>query len=120
MTFCINHQPASPATKTVRAFVYSATQPTAFPRKIKMAPTTLPTIARNASTAFPVSLLSASANLSKHFYKAPSSFGGKPPKTPVMARIIVDTVVEKAVSIDNMVMPCSLNKVRILSVNDVS
>ena len=65
-------------TKTIRAHVCSATNPTAFPRELKIAPTTLPTIAANASTAFPASLLSASANLSNHFFKIPSTFGGEP------------------------------------------
>ena len=80
----------SPVTKTIRANVCSATNPTAFPRKLKIAPITLPMIAGNASTAFPVSLLSASASLSNHFFKAPLSFGGEPPvpppppKTPVI------------------------------------
>ena len=69
LTFCINHKPISPATKIIKAHVYSATNPTVFPRKQKMAPTTLPTIAGNASTAFPASLLSASANLSNHFFQ---------------------------------------------------
>ena len=59
-----------------------------------MVPTTLPTIAGNASTAFTASLLSASASLSNHFYKTPSSFDGEPPatphppKTPVMAQLL--------------------------------
>ena len=53
----------------------------------------------------------------------PSSFGVEPPapppppKTPVMARTIVQIVIKRAVSIENIVMPCS-NKVRILSAND--
>ena len=50
----------------------------ALPKKLKMAPTTLPTIAENASTAFPASLLSESASLSNHFFKIHSSFGGEP------------------------------------------
>ena len=70
--------------------------------------------------------LSASANISKHFFKTPSSFGEgppvplpTPPETPVMARTIVEIVIERAVNIENMVIPCSENKVRILSANDV-
>ena len=45
----------------------------------------------NASTAFPASLLSASAKLSNHFFKVPLSFDAGPPapplppKTPVIA-----------------------------------
>ena len=96
----------------------SATNPTAFQKKIKMAPTALPTIAGNASTAFPASLLSASANLSNYFFKAPLSFDGgppapplPPPKTPVMARTIVEIVIERAVRNENIVMLCSQNKV---------
>ena len=60
-----------------------------------MAATTLLTIAGNASTPFPASLLSASANLSNHFFKTPLFFGGEPPaplsplKTPVIERTIV-------------------------------
>ena len=116
-THCINHTPMSPATKTIKSHVCSATSPTAFPRKLKIAPTTLPTIAGNASMAFPVSLLSASANLSNHFFKVPLPFAGEPPvpllppKTPVIGRTIVEMVIERAVRIENMVMPCSRNKV---------
>ena len=66
LTLCINHTPISPA---IRA-VCSATNPTVFQRKLEIAPT----IAGNASMAFPVSLLSASATLSNHFLKVSSSF----------------------------------------------
>ena len=124
-TFCINHQPTSPPTKTIKGYVCSATNPTTFPRKLKIAPKALPTIAGNSSTAFPASLLSVFASLSNHFFNTPSSFGGGPPappppqKIPVVANIIVETVIEKAVSIENILMPCSENKVRILSANDV-
>ena len=116
----------SPATKTIKAHVCSATNPTAFPRKVKITPTALPTIAGNASTAFPASFLSASASLSNHYFKTPSSFDGEPsappppPKTSVMARAIVEMAIERAVSIEDMVMPCSRNKVRIFSAKNVS
>ena len=79
----------------------------AFPRKLKIAPTILSTIPGNASTAFPASLLSASAYLSNHFFKVPSSFGEEPhappppPKATVIARTIVEIVIERAVSIRN-------------------
>ena len=82
----------SPTTKTIKAHVCSATNPTTFPRKLKIAPTALPTMAGNASTAFPASLLSASASLSNHFFRVPLSFDGEPPapppppKTPVMQK----------------------------------
>ena len=118
LTFCINHQPTSPATKTIKAHVCSG--------KLKIVPTTLPTIADNASTAFPASLLSAFANLSNHFFRIPSSFGGETPvppappqKTPVITRTIVEIVIERAVSIENIVIPCSRKRVRILSANDL-
>ena len=72
------------------------------------------------------SLLSASANLTNHFLKIPSSFGGEPPvppvphpKAPVMTSAIVEIVIEKTVSIGNIVMPYSRNKVRILSANEL-
>ena len=121
---CITHTPISPAIKKIRAHVCSAKNSTALPKKLRMASTTLPTIAGNASAALPVSLLSASASLSNHFFQTPSSFGGEspvsPPKTSVMARKIVEMVIERAVSIENMVIPCSRNKVRILSAKDVS
>ena len=61
----------SSAIKAIRAHVCSATNPTAFPGKLKIAPTTLPTIAGNASTAFLASLLSAFARLSNQFFKTP-------------------------------------------------
>ena len=70
----INHQPTSPATKTIRAHVYSATNLTTFRRKPKIAPTTLLTIASNASTDLPASLLSAFASLSNHFFQVPFVF----------------------------------------------
>ena len=103
----------------------SVTNLTAFLKKLKIAPTTLPTIAGNASTIFPASLLSASASLPNHFFKIPSSFGGEPPipasppKTPVIASTIVEIVIERAVSIENIVIPCSRKRVRILSAKDV-
>ena len=113
ITFCINHQPISPATKTIRDHVRSATNPTAFPRKLKIAPTTLPAIAGNDSTAFLASLLSASASLCNHFSKAPSPFGGEPYVPP--QKTLVEIVIERAVSIENMVIPWSKYTVRILS-----
>ena len=76
--------------------------------------------------AFPTSLLSAFASLPSHFFKIPSSFGGEPPvpphpypKTPVKAMTIVEIVIKRVGSIQNMVIPCSENKVRILSANDI-
>ena len=105
----MNHQPTSPATNTIKAHVCSATNPTVFPRKLKIAPATLPTIAGNASMAFSASLLSASANLSNHFFKIPSSFGVElpappPQKTPVITKTIDEIVTERTVSIENMVI----------------
>ena len=72
-------------------------------------------------------VMSAFASLSNHFFKAVLSLSffwrtpvpPPPPKTPVIARTIVEIVIEKAVSIENIVMLCSRNKVRILSANDV-
>ena len=99
------------------AHVFSATNPTTFPRKLKITQTKLPTMAGNASTAFHASLLSALASLSNHFFKAPSSFGEEPPaplpplKTHVMARAIVEIVIDSVFNIENVVIPCSLNKV---------
>ena len=116
----------SPATKTIKAHVCSATNPTTLPKNLRMAPTTLPTVAGNASETFPVSLLSASASLSNYFFKVPLSFDGgppalpRPPKTPVMARTTIEIVIERAASIENIVISCSRNKVRILSFRDVS
>ena len=92
--------------------MHSATNPTAFPRKLKITPTTPPTIAGTALMPFAASLLSASASLFNHFFKIPLSFGGELPAPPstqkisVIARTIVEIVIEKAVSIENMVMPC--------------
>ena len=114
-----------PATITIKAHVCSATNPTALLKKLKIAPTTLPTIAGNASMAFTASLFSAFASLLNHLFKTPSSFGGEPPappphpKTIVMTSTIVEMVIEKVVSIENMVMPCSQNKEWIFSAKDV-
>ena len=117
----------SPVTKTIRPHVFSATNPTPFPRKPKIAPTILPMIAGNASAAFPASLLSASASLSNHFFRVPLSFDGgltapplPPPKPPSMARTIVEIVMDWAVRIEAIVKPCSLNRIRILSARDIS
>ena len=125
-TFCINHQAMSPATKTMIAHVFSATNPTALPRKLSMAPTILPTMTVNASIVFPSNIIRASASLSNHFFRVPLPDEEPlvpplpPPKTPSMARAIVALVMDKAVSIENMVIPCSLNSVRILSPKDAS
>ena len=56
----------------------------ALPKKLKIVPKTLPTIAGNASTAFPASLFSTSASLFNHLFKTPSSFDRErpPPATP--------------------------------------
>ena len=101
----------------MKANVCSATNPTALPKKLKMAPATLPTMAGNASTAFPANLFSVSASLFNYFCKSPLSFDGGPPapphlppKTPAMERTIVEVVIERAASIENMVIPCSRNK----------
>ena len=75
--------------------------------------------------AFTASLFSAFASLLNHLFKTPSSFGGEPPtppphpKTIVMTSTIVEMVIEKVVSIENMVMPCSQNKEWIFSAKDV-
>ena len=74
----INHTPISPATKTIKAHVFSAKNATALPKILQMTPTTLPTIAGNVSTVFPASLLSTSASLFYHFFKIPSFLGGEP------------------------------------------
>ena len=93
-------------------------------KKLKMAPTALPPIARNASTAFPAGLFSASASLFNHLFKTLLSFDGGPPtpppspKTPVIASTMVQIVIERAVSTEKMVMPCSRHKVRIFSAKD--
>ena len=95
------------------------------PRKLEIAPTTLPTIAGNSSASFPASLLSASANLSNYFFETLAYFDGEPPippppqKTPQIATAIVEIVTERAVNIENIVMPWSRNKVQILSAKDV-
>ena len=128
LTFCINHTPISPATKTIKAHVCSATNPVVLTKTL-IATTTLTTIAGNASTTFLASLLSASASLFNHLLKTPSFFDGEPPpsppppspspKTTETVSTIVEKVIERAVSSEIMVQPWSQNKVRILSVKDV-
>ena len=125
-SFCINHNLVSLATKALRAHICSTTNPKALPKHLKKAPTTLPTIAGNGSEDRPASLLRASASMFSHLVKTSSSFGdpdatGPPhPKTSVIASIIVQKVIKRAVSIDIIVIRCSQNKVRILSAKYVS
>ena len=75
LTSCINHIPISSARKTTKAYVCLATNPTALPKKLKIAPTKYPTIASNASTVFPARLLRASANSFNHFFKVLLPYG---------------------------------------------
>ena len=84
----MRHTPVSPGTKIIKAHLWSATNPTGLLETLKIAPTTLSTIAGNASIVFPTSLLSASAILFNHLFKTPSFYDGEPrtpspPKTPV-------------------------------------
>ena len=110
-TFCINHTPISPATKTIKAHVCSAKNPTALPKKLKIAPATLTKVAGNASIAFLASLLIVSASLFNDLFKTTSFFDGEPPppppppKTTERASTIVEIVVERAVSTETMVQP---------------
>ena len=62
LTFCINHILITLARKTI-AYVYLATNPTALPKKIEIAPAKYPTIADNSSTVFPAKHLRASNSL---------------------------------------------------------
>ena len=70
----------------------------AFSRKLKMAPTTLPTIAGNASATFPASLLSASANLANH----PSSFHEEPPLHEKLYNRVSDYVSLRMITPSNL------------------
>ena len=115
----------SPTTKTIRADVYSATDPTALPKKLKMTPTTLPAMAGNTSTGFPASLLSASANLYNYFFKTPLYFGGEPPvppplpKSPVIESIVVAIPAKKVESPKRIVIICLRITIRIFSGKDI-
>ena len=98
----MNHTPISPTTANL----------TVFPRELKIAPTTL---------------LRASTSLFDHFFKTPLLFGdpeaegsSSPPKTPVIETAIVNMIIERAVSIDSIVIPCSRNKIQTLSAKDAS
>ena len=75
------------------------------PRKLKIVLTALPTTAGNTFTAFPVSLLKASARIlaifstSLHLLEEEAGeTAGPPPKT--IASEVVVTVIERAVSND--------------------
>ena len=83
LTFCMNHTPISPATKTIKVHVFSAKNPTALPKKLKIAPATLTKIVGNASTAFLGCHLIASASLFNHLFKTHSFFDGEPPPPPL-------------------------------------
>ena len=74
-----------------------------------MTSTTLSMIVRNVSTAFPASLLSASPSLFNQLFKNSSSFREEPPpppppKAPVLVSTIVEIVIERAVSIEKIVI----------------
>ena len=124
-TLCINHTATRPAPKAIKSHTCSVTNPTALPKKLKMASSTFRKMAGNDLTAFPTSILSASANLSNYFFKTPSSLDGEPlahpppPETPAMASKNVEKVIEMAVCLEDMVMPCSRNQVQILSAKDI-
>ena len=84
-----------------------------------MAPTILLKIVSNASAAFPAYLL-------RKFFQ--STFSGddaepamlpSPPKTPVTASAIVEMVIKGAVSIDAITIPCSQNRIQLLSAKDL-
>lgn len=109
---CTKHTPISPATRTIKAQVCSATNLNSFGKKNQKG--------TNSFIASPVSLLGASATLFSHVYKAPLYFGwdntgragpSAPPNTPVMTRSIVEKVVEREVSIGTIAMPYSCSKV---------
>ena len=110
----------------MKAHVRSATNPTAFPRKLKIAPTTLPIMARNTSAAFPASLLSVSANLPDHFFRPSLSFGGglptpsPSPKSHMIESTIFAIPAKRAESVEIIVIICSRIKIRTLSGKDVS
>ena len=97
--------------------------PTAFSRKLKIAPTTLPVMASNASTAFLASILSPSANLSGTFpylqslliFRWRASCPLPPPKSPMTESTIAAIPTKRAVNVKIIVTTCSRIKVRILS-----
>ena len=110
-TLCINHTAKRPAPKAIKSHTCSVTNPTALPKKLKMASSTFRKMAGNDLTAFPTGILSASANLSNYFFKTPSSLDGEPlahpppPETPAMASKNVEKVIEMAVCLEDMVIP---------------
>lgn len=94
--------------------------------KIKMVSTPLSVKVGNASKAFTASILRGPNSLLNHLFKASSPFGDSEaaespaPKAPVIESAITETAIGRAVSISTTVIPCSQNKVQILSVKDVS
>ena len=79
-----------------------------------------PPMVGNASTAFPASFLSVSANLSNHFFRVPLSFGEEPPKSPMTESTIVVILVKRAESVEIIVIICSRIRIRILSAKELS
>lgn len=124
-TLCINHTPISATAQNskliyVQVKIQQLCQETS--KKLKILPAKPPTVSSNTSTAFPASLLGASASLFNHFQKVPPCFlqddpesGGLPPRpplnTPVTASTTVEMFVEKTVSVDTIVISWSGNKV---------
>ena len=95
--FCIIHALINPTTKTIKAHVCLDTNPTVLLKKLKIAPTKLPTIAGNASGVFAGSLLRASASLFRNLFKALSSFSREaepPPPSLTKTTVIASTIVE--------------------------
>lgn len=94
--------------------------------KIKIASTPLSVKVGNASKAFTASILRGSTGLLNHLFKASLPFGDSEaaespaPTTPVIESVITETTIGRAASIITTVIPCSQNKVQILSVKDVS
>lgn len=94
--------------------------------KIKMVSTPLSVKVGNASKAFTASILRGPNSLLNHLFKASSPFGDSEaaespaPKAPVIESATTETAIGRAVSISTTVIPCSQNKVQILSVKDVS
>ena len=104
-------------TKTMKSHVSSTANPTVLSRKLKIALTTLPVIASNASKTFLESLSRTSTSLLSHFFKDASSFDEDGPeaagptpslqKKPVTVSTSVEVVIERVASIGTIVMICS-------------
>ena len=108
-----------------KAHKFTARQVAVFPNVLKSQETIEPMIPGRAAAALPAKLARARPRAFRCFFKPLLSGGlgagaGVLPPPPVSASTRVEIAMPIAVRIDAIVIPCSRNRVRMLSANVVS